>query len=216
MSEAGWKTTSGPDRPDHPDHADQAGPGAPSPAGGAGVAGVAGGFSVSPEPARPTVIVSGVASDSHTWNLVFLQLLVEELGYEVVNLGACVPDELLESECAARRPAMVVLSSINGHGYQDGLRVVRRLRSHADLAGTPIVIGGKLGILGRESDERVGRLLAAGFTAVFDDRADAGVAFRRFTAELPERAAELPGRATELPAPAPERPETERAVRGLL
>src|SRR5262245_5123971 len=77
-----------------------------------------------------TVIVSSVASDSHTWNLVYLQLLISELGFNVINLGACVPDELLISECLSRKPAMVVISSVNGHGYQDGLRVIKSLRKY--------------------------------------------------------------------------------------
>lgn len=45
------------------------------------------------------VLVSSVSSDSHTWNLVFLQLLLEEMGHEVTNIGSCVPDDLLIEEC---------------------------------------------------------------------------------------------------------------------
>ncbi|MGW7413543.1 cobalamin-dependent protein, partial [Streptomyces sp. NPDC054863] len=61
-----------------------------------------------PEPRR--VLVSSVSSDSHTWNLVYLQLVLEELGHEVRNIGACVPDDLLLEECLAHRPALVVIS----------------------------------------------------------------------------------------------------------
>lgn len=57
-----------------------------------------------------------------------------------------MPDEVPDDECRARRPDLVVLSTVNGHGHQDGLRVIRRLRAAPELAGTPIVIGGKLGI----------------------------------------------------------------------
>jgi methylaspartate mutase sigma subunit len=132
---------------------------------------------------RP-VIVSSVSSDSHTWNLVFLQLLIEELGSEVVNLGACVPDDLLVSECLSLRPGMVVLSSVNGHGYADALRVVERLRAHPQLDGVPLVIGGKLGTSGGQSRRQVDDLLAAGFDAVFDDRVDGPASFRRFVASV--------------------------------
>lgn len=126
-----------------------------------------------------------MASDSHTWNLVFLQLLVEELGYDVVNLGPCVPDELLVDECRALSPHMVVISSVNGHGYQDGMRVIGRLRSCAELADTPVVIGGMLGI----SDENatyVDELMAAGFHAVFEGSSTAG--FQDFVHSLPAKA----------------------------
>jgi methylaspartate mutase sigma subunit len=128
------------------------------------------------------VIVSSMASDSHTWNLVFLQLLIEELGFEVVNLGPCVPDDLLVSQCRVRQPALVVLSSVNGHGYLDGMRVIGRLRDCPELGDTLIVIGGKLGISGGESSEHVEALLAAGFDAVYDDRSAGPASFREFVA----------------------------------
>lgn len=132
-------------------------------------------------PARPgsrgTVIVSSMASDAHTWNLVFLQLLIEELGFDVVNLGATVPDEMLLAECREREPHLVVLSSVNGHGYHEGLRLIDTLRGDTALAGLPVVIGGKLGITGGESAEHIEDLLTAGFDAVFDDRPEAATAF---------------------------------------
>jgi methylaspartate mutase sigma subunit len=151
------------------------------------------GGSIAAAPDRRTVIVSSMASDSHTWNLVYLELLVGELGFDVVNLGACVPDELLESECLSRRPAMLVLSSVNGHGYQDGLRVVQRLRAFEELRSLPVVIGGKLGVGGPLTEEETGQLLLAGFDAVFDDHQGAA-SFRRFAAALPGAGAQLPVR----------------------
>ncbi|MFD8970979.1 MULTISPECIES: cobalamin B12-binding domain-containing protein [unclassified Streptomyces] len=114
------------------------------------------------------VIVSSVASDAHTWNLVYLQLLLEEMGHRVDNLGACVPDELLVHECRSRRPDLVVISSVNGHGANDGRRVVRELRGHPETAAIPVVIGGKLGIGGAGGTDHAG-LLEAGFDAVFED-----------------------------------------------
>ncbi|MGP4013068.1 cobalamin B12-binding domain-containing protein [Streptomyces sp. 4N124] len=139
-------------------------------------------------PATPkgTVIVSSVASDSHTWNLVFLQLLIEECGYEVINLGPCVPDELLVAECRERRPEMIVISSVNGHGYQDGMRVIDKLRNCDPLVATPVVIGGKLGTDGGEGQDRSGELMAAGFDAVFEDGTDPIAAFHSFLTALPQ------------------------------
>lgn len=112
-------------------------------------------------------LLAGTASDSHTWNLVYLQLFLEERGHQVRNLGPCVTDELLAAACAAERPDLVVLSSVNGHGYRDGLNAVRALRT----AGLhlPVVIGGKLGVAGQADPERRRRLLEAGCAAVFDD-----------------------------------------------
>jgi methylaspartate mutase sigma subunit len=115
------------------------------------------------------VLVTGTVSDAHTWNLIFLQHYLEEFGHSVVNLGPCVPDELLAARCRTLAPDLVVLSSVNGHGCTDGLRTVIHLRRHADLTGIPIVIGGKLGTDGRSDPSRVDSLLAAGCAAVFED-----------------------------------------------
>jgi methylaspartate mutase sigma subunit len=115
------------------------------------------------------VVISGLSSDSHTWNLVYIQLLIEELGHPVVNLGSCVPDDLLVRECRRRRPRLIVLSSVNGHGFSDGERLIGKLRACPELDGTVIVIGGKLGLGGADTPQRVEGLLEAGFDGVFVD-----------------------------------------------
>ncbi|MER5632073.1 methylaspartate mutase [Streptomyces nitrosporeus] len=115
------------------------------------------------------VLVSSVSSDSHTWNLVFLQLLMEEMGHEVTNIGSCVPDDLLIEECRRVRPDLVVISSVNGHGALDGARAVRRLRSQPDLRDLRVVIGGKLGVRGPDAEPCGPELVEAGFDAVFED-----------------------------------------------
>ncbi|GAA1713243.1 hypothetical protein GCM10009745_71890 [Kribbella yunnanensis] len=127
----------------------------------------------------PTAVLSTVSSDSHTWNLIFLELLLAETGYQVHNLGACVPDELLVRTCSEQRPALLVISSVNGHGAIDGERMIRRLRITPGLATLPAVIGGKLGIGGAEgAPVRRSRLLSAGFDGVFEG--DSLPEFQRF------------------------------------
>jgi methylmalonyl-CoA mutase cobalamin-binding subunit len=113
-------------------------------------------------------LVSSVSSDAHMWNLVFLQLLLEEHGGEVSNLGACVPDQVIIDECRKERPDVLVLSTVNGHGHLDGLRLIRRIRSEPDLAGLRVVIGGKLGVRGAENVQFIEALSEGGFDAVFE------------------------------------------------
>lgn len=140
-----------------------------------------------PEPSAAgrglSVVVTSVASDSHNWNLVYLQLVLAEMGHQVLNLGPCVPEELLVSECLRVRPDLVVVSSVNGHGLIDGMTLIRLIRACPELAGTPVVIGGKLGIAGLAGLRSRNELRAAGFDAVFED--DSGIAaFRLFTERL--------------------------------
>ncbi|MEU9502439.1 hypothetical protein [Streptomyces sp. NPDC048196] len=136
--------------------------------------------------ARHPVLIAAPTSDAHTWNLIYLQLLIEELNHPSVNLGPCVPDDTLIEACLLYRPRLLLLSSVNGHGHQDGLRLIRRIRAVEDLVTTPVVIGGKLDISGTDPD-RAGDLRDAGFDAVFPDRPHAVTEFRRFLAALPER-----------------------------
>jgi len=137
------------------------------------------------------VVLTGAASDAHTWNLVVLQMFLEERGHTVVNLGPCMPIGLLVQRCRAHLPDLVVISSVNGHGYLDGLSAIEQLLQCPELAGTPAVIGGRLGVDGRLDTADVDRLLAAGFRAVFADGDLA--AFDRFLTGQPAALTVRPG-----------------------
>ncbi len=102
------------------------------------------------------------------WNLVFLQLLLEENGGNVINLGACTPDEFIISECARIRPDALVVSTVNGHGHIDGLRLIRKIRENPELAPMKVVIGGKLGVHGSRHAGFGAELIVNGFDAVFE------------------------------------------------
>ena len=96
----------------------------------------------------------------------------------MLNLGPCVPDELLLAECVRRGPVLVVISSVNGHGGHDGAHLIRQLRSCEAIAGLPVVIGGKLGISDERGAQHTAELIAAGFDAVFEDNATAVAGLR--------------------------------------
>ena len=138
------------------------------------------------DPSGRRVLVSSVSSDSHTWNLVLLQLLLEEMGHEVVNLGPCVPDEMLVAECLRLQPNLVVISSVNGHGALDGARLIQRIRSAPDLCDLRVVIGGKLGVRGAETGPKGPALTEAGFDAVFED-VSGFTEFRHYLSTLSDR-----------------------------
>lgn len=130
-------------------------------------------------------VVSSVSSDAHTWNLVFLQLMLEERGHEVVNLGACVPDRVIVESCLEVRPDVLVISTVNGHGHLDGLRLIRVLRAHPGLEGLRVVIGGKLGVRG-DAESHGDELVAGGYDAVFESE-DGLAEFGDFLRELRPR-----------------------------
>ncbi|MET7454997.1 cobalamin-dependent protein [Streptomyces sp. NPDC005574] len=138
---------------------------------------------------RRRVLLSTVSSDAHTWNLVFLRLLLEEMGHEVVSLGPCVPDRLLLDSVRRIRPDLLVVSTVNGHGQLDGARMIRKLRADPVARDTPAVIGGKLGITGDDGTTTARALVDAGFDAVFTDTADTAL-IGRILGALPQRAPE--------------------------
>ncbi|MDO0928850.1 cobalamin-dependent protein [Streptomyces sp. TG1A-8] len=111
-------------------------------------------------------VLSTIPSDSHTWNLLFLQLLLEEQGWEVTNLGACVPVDVLTTESAARVPDLIVVSTVNGHGAEEAPALARAVRAVPALSGVPLVIGGKLDTSGATGPDVHAALVAAGFDAV--------------------------------------------------
>ncbi|MGI5216152.1 cobalamin B12-binding domain-containing protein [Plantactinospora sp. CA-290183] len=138
-------------------------------------------------PGALRVIVTGTSSDAHTWNLVFLQLLLEHLGHEVLNLGPCTPDALVVDSCVTHRPDLLVVSSVNGHGHIDACSLIAALRAEPATTDLRAVVGGKLGISldGREGAVRA--LIEAGFDAVFDE-GTTGISFESFMASLSQAA----------------------------
>lgn len=112
------------------------------------------------------VVLSTIPSDSHTWNLLFLQLLLEEHGCAVTNLGACVPVAALVGESEQSRPDLIVISTVNGHGLHEGQDLARAVRASAELRQVPMVIGGKLDTSGSGIDTDFLPLFEAGFDAV--------------------------------------------------
>jgi methylmalonyl-CoA mutase cobalamin-binding subunit len=141
----------------------------------------------SPSPAKSKrAVIATVQSDSHMWNLVYIELVLRENGWDVNNLGACTPTDLVVETCLTERPDMLVVSTVNGHGHIGGRKLIERLRSRPELEYLPVVIGGKLGTLGAENSVFAEPLIAAGFSVVFIE-SEGLQSFSRFI-EAPQRA----------------------------
>ncbi len=129
------------------------------------------------------VVVTGLPSDAHTWNLIYIQLLLEDLGHKVVNLGSCVPEDEIVESCCKFQPDLLVVSSVNGHGFNDAQPLIGAIRSRWELTGLPAVIGGKLGVAGG-GEKEADVLRRAGFDEVFQDGVDL-TAFESYVGSLP-------------------------------
>jgi methylaspartate mutase sigma subunit len=114
---------------------------------------------------RLRCLLTTVYSDSHTWNLVYLQRVMEELGVSVRNLGCCTPVDLVIREIADFAPDLVVLSSVNGHGRSGALQLLSAVRDRGFTV--PFVAGGKLTTSESTGERARLELLAAGYREVF-------------------------------------------------
>ncbi|MFN7097581.1 MAG: cobalamin B12-binding domain-containing protein [Gammaproteobacteria bacterium] len=115
------------------------------------------------------ILLTTIPSDSHMWNLVFMQLFLEEHGHEVINLGACVPIDLIIREAHYHRPGMIVVSSINGHGNIEGRELATAVKACDLLKNINLVIGGKLSTKGINNIDYVSTLKQAGFDEVYTE-----------------------------------------------
>ncbi|MGW3263462.1 cobalamin B12-binding domain-containing protein [Streptomyces sp. NPDC001056] len=122
-------------------------------------------------------VVSTVESDSHIWNLVYLQKLLEEHGGLVRNLGSCTPVTEVLRGIEEHRPDLLVVSSVNGHGHH-GARVLLGEIQRRGLE-LPCVVGGKLTTSESDNDRVRRDLIAQGWTDVFTGE-DAVPRFRDF------------------------------------
>jgi len=116
---------------------------------------------------KKKVLITSVASDSHSWNLVFMQLWLEEHSFEVQNLGNCVPAAEVVEACAEFHPALLVVSTVNGHGAIDGMKMIETLKTASPVETMRVVIGGKLSTAVEEQQELRRTLLEAGYDGVF-------------------------------------------------
>ncbi|NQZ11150.1 MAG: cobalamin B12-binding domain-containing protein [Algicola sp.] len=112
-------------------------------------------------------LLTTIPSDSHGWNLIYMELLLKEQGYDVNNLGVCVPNDLVIDECEKNEPDLVVVSTVNGHGYMEGKQLARSLAKQKQRLGFELCIGGKLNTDPTKLAKQVENLKSSGFDGVY-------------------------------------------------
>lgn len=116
---------------------------------------------------KKKILISSISSDSHTWNLVYMQLLCEELGYEVINIGNCIPMEYLIQKTHYHKPDLLIISTVNGHGHIEAMQIIKEIKKYDMLKNMKAIIGGKLGTMGENNQQYTQKLLDEGFDQVF-------------------------------------------------
>lgn len=113
------------------------------------------------------VVLTGTPSDSHTWNLVFIELFLQENGCKVRNLGPCVPCEKIYGTLEGQPFDLLVISSVNGHLFQDAINIITSSFRRHCASLPPFVVGGKMGISDKSALFQKKKLIALGYDDVF-------------------------------------------------
>ena len=116
---------------------------------------------------RPVFLLTTTASDSHTWNLVYLQLLLHENAISTVSIGPCAAVDDVLAAITKIKPSAVVVSTVNGHGAVQVRELLASAQQTIGASMPPVVVGGKLTTRGMDGVEMEEEMMRAGASAVF-------------------------------------------------
>ncbi|MFF3906411.1 cobalamin-dependent protein [Streptomyces sp. NPDC001848] len=117
---------------------------------------------------RRVVILGVAASDSHVVANQLIARFLSDLGFHVVNLGACTSVEEFADACAEHPDAEAVLiGSLNGHAWED-LRELPEAKRSGRIT-CPVVLGGNLSVGSRKDPSAHARLYACGVDRIVAD-----------------------------------------------
>jgi methylaspartate mutase sigma subunit len=117
--------------------------------------------------ARPLFVLGTIESDAHTWNLVYLELLLSEQRVTTINMGPCVGSRQLIDAVARHAADALVVSTVNGHGALQLRHLIRKARRALGHRLPPVVVGGKLAVSAAKEREVKRELSALGCSGVF-------------------------------------------------
>lgn len=116
---------------------------------------------------KKQAVLATIPSDSHSWNLVFMQLFLEEQGFEVLNLGSCTSFDKITEACLEHEPCLTLISTLNGLGCEEGKKLSNLINDLPFRRHTKLVIGGNLGIDQKKQADHAADLMESGFDAAF-------------------------------------------------
>lgn len=114
----------------------------------------------------PKVVIGTIGSDAHVTGQFILTRAMEDAGFQVIRLGACVPqEEFIEAAIETGADAILV-SSLYGMAYFD-CEALREKCIEAGLKDVILYIGGHLGTNREKWDDVEARFRGIGFDRVY-------------------------------------------------
>ncbi len=115
---------------------------------------------------KKTVITGTVGMDPHFVATSFLSQILDEAGFNVVNLGcSCATDEFIKAAIETKADA-ILMSTLTGYAESELKEYGDKLKE-AGLQGIVSYIGGNLAMGVRTPEEAKKKFLDLGFTRVY-------------------------------------------------
>lgn len=121
---------------------------------------------MSTETAVPTIVIGTIGSDAHVTGQFVIARALEDAGFRVVRLGACVPQEEFIEAAVETGASAIMVSSLYGMAYFD-CEALREKCTEAGLGDILLYIGGQLGTNREKWEEVEARFLRIGFDRVY-------------------------------------------------
>jgi methylaspartate mutase sigma subunit len=112
-------------------------------------------------------ILASTPDDSHQWNLHGVEMELKERNIDVINLGPLTSCKVIAETVRDRRPDLLVVSTVNGHGVHSMMEVLRALEEYQVKRSIRIVIGGLLTTDPEDAKTAKSTLMSAGCSGVF-------------------------------------------------
>ena len=115
---------------------------------------------------KKTIVIGVIGADAHAVGNNIIYLTLNNSGFNVVNLGVMVSQEVFIDAAIETIADAILLSSLYGHGEIDCMGL-RQKCDEAGLKGMPLFVGGNL-VVGKQNFEDVKeRFLAMGCDFVY-------------------------------------------------
>lgn len=121
---------------------------------------------MSDDTAVPTVVIGTIGSDAHVTGQFVISRALEDAGFRVVGLGACVPQEEFIEAAIETGANAILVSSLYGMAHFD-CEALREKCTEAGLGNILLYIGGQLGTNREKWTDVEVRFKGIGFDRVY-------------------------------------------------
>jgi methylaspartate mutase sigma subunit len=133
-----------------------------------------------------TIVIGTIGSDAHVTGQFIISRALEDAGYTVVRLGACVPQQEFIEAAVETGAQVIMVSSLYGMAYFD-CEAMRDKCIEAGLRDVLMYIGGHLGTNREKWEDVEARFRGIGFDRVYSPESRPAQILRDLNEDLASR-----------------------------